>query len=335
MKIKQFLGPLFPGCADCRRKQQTINRQQVRIGELESLVTELKSASVQGLQLPAAVIAEQQEVFPIATMAPEEGWAHLKASVTGFRKPFLQDAHEVVIDEENVVLLVCDGAGSLKNSKAGADFVVKQMGDKFRELLKSGAALSMERWSEWARSSFLATSQALKAKAMAERADPDSFGCTCIAVLAGKDFVACAHVGDGRAGYLDSSGYWLALMKPHKGVLANSTVFMTMLDASSVDGLVRVSFHGVRTRAVVALTDGPEDVCWQVSVFNPSGQIVVDPNQPSNEFLGKIANQLAGATVKKVPQPDLDRLWHKFLTDGSPKLAAQVDDKTMLMALRG
>jgi hypothetical protein len=147
--------------------------------------------------------------------------------------------------------------------------------------------------------------------------------------------VACAHVGDGRAGYLDASGHWRALMSPHKGALANSTVFMTMLDAESVTRLVRVSFVQGRTRAVVAMSDGPEDVCWQVSTFDAAGQKVVDPNQPSNEFLGKIANQLAAATAKRVPQADLDRLWHKFLTDGSPKLAAQVDDKTMLMALRG
>ena len=124
-------------------------------------------------------------------------------------------------------------------------------------------------------------------------------------------------------------------MTPHKGQLANSTVFMTMLDASTVEQLVRVSFIPARTRAVVALSDGPEDVCWQVSAFNPSGQKVVDPNQPSNDFLGKIANQLASAVAKRVTQAELDKLWQKFLTDGSPKLKAQVDDKTMLLALRG
>ncbi len=86
---------------------------------------------------------------------------------------------------------------------------------------------------------------------------------------------------------------------------------------------------------MVAMSDGPEDVCWKVSVFDSSGQKVVDPNEPSNEFLSKIANQLAGATAKDVPQADLDKLWANFLTDGSPKLKAQIDDKTMLMALRG
>jgi peptidyl-tRNA hydrolase len=51
--------------------------------------------------------------------------------------------------------------------------------------------------------------------------------------------------------------------------------------------------------------------------------------------LSKIANQLAAKAAKAVSQADLDTQWQKFLTDGSPKLAAQVDDKTLLLALRG
>ena len=39
--------------------------------------------------------------------------------------------------------------------------------------------------------------------------------------------------------------------------------------------------------------------------------------------------------AKRVTQAELDKLWQKFLTEGSPKLKAQVDDKTMLLALRG
>lgn len=312
-----------------------IKKLEDRISELEAENKELNEKMAEfGLLSPRAA-AGGQDVFPVADMPAEKGWAHLKASVTGFRKPFLQDAHEVVIDGDNVVLLVCDGAGSLKNSKAGADFVVKQMGQKFRELIESGSTISREGWAEWVRPAFLEVSLELRAKAKAERADPDSYGCTCIAVLAGKDFTACAHVGDGRAGYLDASGHWHALMTPHKGALANSTVFMTMLEQGSLAQLVRVNFIECRTRAVVAMSDGPEDVCWKVSVFDSSGQKVVDPNEPSNEFLGKIANQLAGATAKDVPQADLDKLWANFLTDGSPKLKAQIDDKTMLMALRG
>jgi hypothetical protein len=323
-----MLGPIIPKCQACARRQDEIIKLVEQVKELESKVQAMN------LLLNPRVIPAQP-VVPIHAVPAEAGWVHLKASVAGFRKPILQDAHGLLIEGDNVVLIVCDGAGSLKHSKAGADFVVKHLSDKFLELIKAGEVFTQETWAERARTLFLEATEALKSKTQADRQHFGDFGCTCIVVFAGPDFVACAHVGDGRAGYLDASGHWLALMTPHKGALANSTVFMTMLEPVTLAQLVRVMIIPVRTRAVVALSDGPEDACWLVSTFNAAGQVIIDPNEPSNEFLGKIANQLAGATGENVPQDALDKLWQKFLTDGTPKLKAQVDDKTLLLALRG
>jgi Protein phosphatase 2C len=328
IKVSRMLGPFSSKCQGCVRRQAEIVKLEERIKELESKVAELNLLLSSG-------DSTDQPLVPIEAVPLESGWAHLKASVTGFRKPFLQDAHDLVIEGESAVLIVCDGAGSLKHSKTGADFVVKHLSAKFLELIKAGEVFTQDSWTERSRAFFLDASQALKAKSQTDRLNFSDFGCTCIVVFAGPDFVACAHVGDGRAGYLDVMGHWRALMTPHKGSLANSTVFMTMLEPASLEQLVRVMFVPVRTRAVVALSDGPEDVCWKVSTFDPSGQKVIDPNQPSNEFLGKIANQLAGATAKNVPQEKLDKLWQDFLTEGTPKLKTQVDDKTLLLALRG
>lgn len=326
--IGWMFGPMMPECQGCIRRQEEIQNLKKEVEKLESEVAKLNL-----LLTPSD--APTQPVVPIDALPPDSGWAHLKASVQGFRKPFLQDAHDLVIEGEYALLIVCDGAGSLKHSKAGADFVVKHLSAKLLKLIKAGEAFTQESWAVRSREYFIEASQALKSKSQSDRFNFADFGCTCVVVLAGPDFVACAHVGDGRAGYLDGSGHWRALMTPHKGALANSTVFMTMLEPDSLEQLVRVMFVPVRTRAVVALSDGPEEVCWQVSTFDPSGQKVIDPNQPSNEFLGKIANQLAGARAKGVPQEKLDKLWQDFLTEGTPKLKAQVDDKTLLLALRG
>jgi len=326
--LGEMLGPIIPKCQACVRRQGEIKNLLEQVKELESKVDALNL-----LLSPPTVPG--QPVVSVDAVPAESGWVHLKASVAGFRKPILQDAHDLVIEGDNAVLIVCDGAGSLKHSKSGADFVVKHLSAKFLELIKAGEVITKETWTERARTLFLEATESLKSKTQADRQSFGDFGCTCIVVFAGPDFVACAHVGDGRAGYLDASGHWLALMTPHKGALANSTVFMTMLEPASLEQLVRVTFIPARTRAVVALSDGPEDVCWLVSTFNPSGQMVIDPNEPSNEFLGKIANQLAAATTKNVSQDALDKLWQTFLTEGTPKLKAQVDDKTLLLALRG
>ena len=328
ININHSWGPFVFKCSDCAGYLAVIQKNEARIMELESKVEELNL-----LLNPPSVPG--QPVVPIDAVPAEAGWVHLKASVAGFRKPILQDAHDLVIEGDNAMLIVCDGAGSLKHSKAGAEFVVKHLSAKFLELIKAGEVFTSETWTKCVRTLFLQATEALKSKTQADRQNFGDFGCTCIVVFAAPDFVACAHVGDGRAGYLDASGHWLALMTPHKGALANSTVFMTMLEPASLEQLVRVTFIPARTRAVVALSDGPEDVCWLVSNFNAAGQVIIDPNEPSNEFLGKIANQLAAATAKNVPQDALDKLWQDFLTGGTPKLKAQVDDKTLLLALRG
>lgn len=327
-RINQNLGPFVFRCSDCAGHLDDIRIKEERIKELETKLAELNKR----MSFPDP---QEQALCPVDSLPPESGWVHLKASATGLNKESLQDAYDLVIDGDNALLIVCDGAGSLKHSKAGADFVAKHLSAKFLELIKAGEVFTQETWGERARALFLEASQALKSKSQADRMNFGDFGSTCIVVFAGPDFVACAHVGDGRAGYLDSTGHWRALMTPHKGALANSTVFMTMLEPASLEQLVRVMFVPIRTRSVVALTDGPEDVCWKVSTFDPSGQKVIDPNQPSNEFLGKIANQLAAATAKNVSQGKLDKLWQDFLREGTPKLKAQVDDKTLLLALRG
>lgn len=329
MSLKDSIfGPLF-GCHSCDELKRTVSQLKKQLQDLSKENGTLKA------QFSALESASAQPLVPVSAMSPELGWAHLKASVSGFKKPFLQDAHQVLIAGEHAVLIVCDGAGSKKHSKAGADFISGFLADKLRELVAGDASISAENWSALSRSIFSEAALALKARAASENKLFDDYGCTCIVVYAGKDFVACSHVGDGRAGYLAPSGHWKALLTPYKGALANATVFMTMLDSQNTDTLIASHVVEGRTRAIVALSDGPEDVCWQVSAFDSTGKKVVDPNQPSNEFLGKIANQLVAATAQKAPQDSLDKLWADFLTTGSPKLAAQVDDKTLLLALRG
>jgi hypothetical protein len=334
MSLKfNFFRPFFecPRCAELNLKISELEQQAVELGRQNQELQKQLNA----IQAANAAMTPLQPVVPIAAMSPESGWAHLKASVVGHKKASLQDAHRLLTEGENAFLVVCDGAGSKKHSKAGADFIAGFLADRFRDLMAQDGGVSADNWPELSRSLFHEATKGLKDKAKAEVKSYDDYGCTCIVVYAGKDFVACAHVGDGRAGYLDPSGHWKALMTPYKGALANATVFMTMLEVHNADTLMETQVVKVRTRAVVALSDGPEEVCWQVSAFNQTGQQVIDPNQPSNEYLSKIANQLAAKAAKAVSQADLDTQWQKFLTDGSPKLAAQVDDKTLLLALRG
>lgn len=271
----------------------------------------------------------------IAPLNPSSGWAHLKGSVKGFNKVELQDAHGFYCEGSSVLLVVCDGAGSKKHSKAGADHCAAALVAEFKKVISGGARISPQNWKEIAHTVFLNVANSLDGLAKSQALQLADYGCTGIVVLATDDFVGCAHVGDGRAGFLDERSCWQSLLVPYKGAEANATVFMSMLNSSNADRYIRTTCHSMKTRSVVALSDGPEAVCWHMSTKDRTGTKIEDPNVPAAKFFTKIANQLIAATTSKVPQADLDKLWGEFLTEGNEQLAKEIDDKTLIVAVRG
>ena len=271
----------------------------------------------------------------VAPLNPALGWAHLKASVKGFNKSELQDAHGFLVNGTSVLLVVCDGAGSKKHSKTGADHCSAALVSEFSKVLSGGLRLSSQNWKSVAHEAFLNVAKSLESLAQTQALQLVDYGCTGIVVLATEDFVGCAHVGDGRAGYLDDRSCWQSIMVPYKGAEANATVFMSMLNPGNAEQFIRTTCHQVRTRSVMALSDGPEGVCWHMSTKNRTGTKIEDPNVPSANFFTKIANQLVAATTSKVPQQDLDKLWVDFMTNGNEQLSKEPDDKTLLIAVRG
>jgi hypothetical protein len=271
----------------------------------------------------------------ITPLASSLGWAHLKASVKGFNKPELQDAHGVYSEGNSALLVVCDGAGSKKHSKAGADHCAATLIAEFSKVLSGGPRLSVSNWKQVAHGAFLNVAKTLEALAESQALQLNDYGCTAIVVLATEDFVGCAHVGDGRAGYLDEKNCWQSILVPYKGAEANATVFMSMLNPGNAEQFIRTTAHSLKTRSIIALSDGPEGVCWHMSTKDRTGTRIEDPNVPSANFFTKIANQLIAASTSKVPQTDLDKLWGDFLTGGNEQLAKEPDDKTLLIAVRG
>jgi hypothetical protein len=287
--------------------------------------------------LDLSSIPDYPKVEPcvLSPLDASAGWAHLKASVKGYNKSELQDAHSVCFAGNTALLVVCDGAGSKKHSKAGADHCASALVAEFSKLMSGGVRLSADNWKQFAHESFLKAAKSLEELAQSQSLQLADFGCTGIVVMATDDFVGCAHVGDGRAGYLDGKSCWQSLLVPYKGAEANATVFLSMLKPENAEQYVRTTSHAIRTRSIMALSDGPEGVCWHMSTKDRTGTKIEDPNIPSSNFFTKIANQLIAASGSKVPQPDLDKLWGDFLTAGNEQLAKEPDDKTLLIAVRG
>ena len=321
--------------------QRLLEENEQLTGEVNRLAGTSSGVRQSKPAVPAPTLGRAPD-FPeeiatvVADMPKEAGWAHLKASVLGFGKASLQDAHAVVTQGHSAVLIVCDGAGSKKCSKEGADFAVKFLADKLTQILATGDAIRVEHWNKLSQDLLLEAAEKLEELAQAAGQPLQEYGATCIIAFANDEFAACSHVGDGRAGYLDPKGVWRSMMIPYKGAEANATIFLSMLKPDNAAEFVRHKTIPGRIRAIMALSDGPEGVCWHVSTKGKDGvDKLIDPNMPSANFFGKIANQLAGASAKKVSQEDLDGFWAKFLATGNEQLAAVIDDKTLLIALRG
>lgn len=353
MKFSSFRS-FFSGIFSLRAPVPRLSYEQLR-AENERLLDENQKLSAELAKLskraeggrtanavPAASGLSQAPDYPketatvIADMPKSEGWAHLKASVLGFGKETLQDAHAVVVLGSSVVLIVCDGAGSKKFSKDGADFAASFLKARFEGMLASGRSLKKEEWETLSRDLLLEAAAELEQRALTAEQSLQEYGATCIIAFANDDFAACSHVGDGRAGYLDGKGVWRSMMLPYKGAEANATIFLSMLNAENAASFIRHQTVPGRTRSIVALSDGPESVCWHVLTKDADGgEKLIDPNIPSAIFFGKIANQLVGLRAKNGSQEERDALWASFLTSGNEQLAAELDDKTLLLALRG
>jgi hypothetical protein len=353
MKLPSF-GSLFKGLFSLRPPAPRLSYDQLSAerdrlseenGQLKAELERLsqRSSGVRPARTePAIPTLGQAPDYPketstvVADMPKAAGWAHLKASVLGSGKEMLQDAHAVVTYGSSAVLIVCDGAGSKKHSKDGADLAAKFLKEKFEVILAAGQPIKTDEWVKLSHDLLLEAAVKLDQHALTVGKPLQEFGATCIIAFANDEFAACSHVGDGRAGYLDAKGVWRSLMVPYKGAEANATIFLSMLKADNAAGFIRHQVVPGRTRAIVALSDGPENVCWHVSTKDfGGGEKLIDPNVPSAKFFGQIANQLAGASAQKVPQVELDGFWAKFLTSGNEQLANEIDDKTLLLALRG
>ncbi|PHX83398.1 MAG: hypothetical protein CK537_06015 [Flavobacteriales bacterium] len=322
--------------AEIQRLKTELAAIRQQVGNTASQKTAQSTPSTKPV-LDVSTVPDFPKIEP-SVVAPQDsalGWAHLKASVKGYNKSELQDAHGFHTSGATVLLVVCDGAGSKKHSKAGADHCAAALVSEFSKRLSGGVRLSAQNWKTEAHEAFLDVAKSLEVLSQTHALQLVDYGCTGIVVLATEDFVGCAHVGDGRAGFLDDKSCWQSILVPYKGAEANATVFMSMLNPGNAEQFIRTTCHQVRTRSVMALSDGPEGVCWHMSTKDRTGTKIEDPNVPSANFFTKIANQLVAATTSKVPQSDLDKLWSDFLTGGNEQLLKEPDDKTLLIAVRG
>ena len=88
-------------------------------------------------------------------------------------------------------------------------------------------------------------------------------------------------------------------------------------------------------KAFCLLSDGCEKASFECNLYDKDKEIYFDPNIPFKEFFHKNVNvHLPNMHKEGKTQEQINELWHNFLMSGNPKLKVELDDKTMILAVK-
>jgi len=251
-----------------------------------------------------------------------------------------------ILNDKWGIAIVCDGAGSAANSDLGSKYVSQQMANYlkktifFNKWMEKDYLPSQKEWDEIAFKGYGYILSKVKNFAQDKSLPPKSLACTVIAVIYSPLGLLVTHVGDGRAAFCDQQGNWKPLIKPHKGQEANETIFLTS-DAWTDPGTISMNGVNVPESRIVKekvlafslMSDGCEAHSFLSSQIDPNTNMWSDPNQPFINFFNPVVSKLKEMQEKGMDQKAISSTWEKFLTDGTPSLQKESDDKTMIIGI--
>lgn len=252
-----------------------------------------------------------------------------------------QDYSSVVIDDSQTfgVAVVCDGAGSLKNSHIGAAFLgeaaIAVFQDFFKEQPEQIESLDEKQWRKLAFNRCSAIDKKMYKFATTKGIEYLSLGSTIILLIFSKSTLLVMHIGDGRGAYKSKEKTWLPLFKPHKGENANETVFFTSklwkkMDSDYFDtAIIRNDYS-----AFTILSDGCENACFEHYIKDKKTGKYHDPNRPYTPFLEPNLPILRNVRRQGLSQKKINENWKQFLTHGNAVLKKEGDDKSMILCVK-
>jgi hypothetical protein len=258
-----------------------------------------------------------------------------------------QDNHAVgKIDWDWGISVVCDGAGSAENSAQGSKFVSEEAYNLYKAALLRSDFFNKktlprdDEWDDISNKIIQEIQLKLKDFATLKKIEYASLACTLIVVVYSPIGLLVSHIGDGRAGYLNSKNEWKSLITPHKGEESNQTIFITSREWNPKNSIkmsnVLVPENSVIREMPLAFTlmsDGCESSSYECSKLDSLNQKWTDPNIPFPNFFNPLVTQLKGMIQSKVPQEEANKLWRNFIESGTPSLSEENDDKTLILGI--
>ncbi|MGA2190941.1 MAG: PP2C family serine/threonine-protein phosphatase [Steroidobacteraceae bacterium] len=242
-------------------------------------------------------------------------WRVFSASTTGQRNldhgEAGQDACHCLVTNDVLVAVVCDGAGSVREGRAGSQFMARALAEELSSAVPAATGTHLESIIHGA---IEAARTGLANLAASRELEFHDFSCTlvgCVAAPAGGWFF---HIGDGFAIWQSAAGDSV-LSRPENGEYADETYFVT--DENWKDHLRLTPFPA------------PERGCLLGLMSDGTAPFAVDRTRSGffRPFIDPVSAFLRAATA-----PIGNEALRNLLE--SPRACEiSADDKTLLLAL--
>ncbi|HMK26490.1 MAG TPA: PP2C family serine/threonine-protein phosphatase [Chitinophagaceae bacterium] len=273
-------------------------------------------------------------------------WIVSKATVTGYNHVAdnipCQDAHKFKYFEQEgfSIAVISDGSGSACFSHLGAGLIVENAMELFYTEVKTANfhinPPTISGWEILSRKVFESIYNILSEYAIKENMDLKSLAATVIVLIVTQFGLLVTHIGDGRAGFLNESGEWKSCMEPYKGEYANETVFLTSVFDESFTNRHYIKSHVIseNINAFTLLTDGCENVCFELRIYDSNTQQYIRENKPFKNFFDHNCKSLLSLAGAGLSEDDIDELWKIFLERGMEQFVTEPDDRTMILGVK-
>jgi serine/threonine protein phosphatase PrpC len=256
-------------------------------------------------------------------MNNNSSWKIIAASVTGTAHTAKNDACQDFFDwqtiefqDEVLIAVVSDGAGSAKMGGAGAKINCTAMMREIRGLVEKDNGIkgvTREHALGWLK---LLQTQ-FQVLAEFERLEINDFACTLLAAIVHNETAIFLQIGDGGIVYsaLDAPGEYHLVIEPQQGEYANSTNFVTDRDATET-----LKFEML------------EKPIGELAIFTDGLQRIALDYQTNTAHAPFFRPMFAPLRAAKVSS-NLNEKLEDFLD--SPKINERTDDdKTLILAAR-
>ncbi len=241
-------------------------------------------------------------------------WSFVKASATGLShsrrsEPCEDAAHVAILGENNNWFLgvVCDGAGSARFGKLGANYTARKIRQCAKQYFSSNSCMpSTNDFLEWIDEVRDGISLAASKKGHRLR----DYATTMVLVVAEQNLIHICHIGDGGVVVCKNEpNEWVTVSSPAAGLYASETFFIT--DSDKVQARFSV-FEG-NYETICLFSDGVEKVALDSSDHTPARKFfepiarpvkAIDGKGAQASLSGKLAEFLGGARINEYSDDD-------------------------------